>query len=275
MKRVLLVLTGLALLAGCAGSGSPVRPTTTGGADPNALSERLQRSINEALGRMDNELSRAASQFSILPFTGAPARTAIRNLQAATAPDAVDGALVSREGKLLVVEPAARRRNEGADVSAQPQVVDVKKFRKPVVSAVFRAAAGFDAVDFEYPVLSSANQYLGSVSILFRPADLLGRIIAPAVKETGLMTWVMQKDGLILYEADAGAIGQNLFSAPAYANDAPLRDLGRRIAEVQSGYGSYVSLGDGTSEPVVKEAAWTTAGIHGVEWRVVVTKTAD
>ena len=91
---------------------------------------------------------------------------------------------------------------------------------------------------------------------------------------TDLSFWLMDLDGLLLYDEDASQIGKNLFEDPLYKPFPNLLDLGHRIVAERSGHGyySYFQVTEGNKTAVNKECYWTTAGLHGREWRLVVTK---
>jgi polar amino acid transport system substrate-binding protein len=82
----------------------------------------------------------------------------------------------------------------------------------------------------------------------------------------------MQTDGRVLHDADADEIGLKLFEAPLYAPYLNLLTLGRRIAAEPEGTGTYEFLATGTHKEATREAAWVTAGLHGTEWRLVLTR---
>jgi polar amino acid transport system substrate-binding protein len=49
--------------------------------------------------------------------------------------------------------------------------------------------------------------------------------------------------------------------------------LGEKIIADRSGHGSYsFQVTEGDKKVVTKDTYWTTAGLHGREWRLVVTK---
>jgi hypothetical protein len=87
--------------------------------------------------------------------------------------------------------------------------------------------------------------------------------------------WVMDSDGLILYDPDAAQMGTNLFMDPLYQPYAQLLSLGRRIAAQPSGSGSYEFLARGSNVAILKDATWESAGLHGTEWRLVAALAAQ
>jgi hypothetical protein len=184
-------------------------------------------------------------------------------------PYAVDCAVVDRNGRMVLVEPEEYAKFEGSDISTQEQIIRLRESKKPVLSKVIKAVEGFDAVDLEHPVFSSQGELAGSASVLLRPETLLAAVISPVVQGMPVDVWLMQKDGRILYDADKEEVGLMLFDDPVYKPYPQLLALGTLIARERSGTGSYEFLGRGLEKPVMKDAYWTTVGLHGTEWRLV------
>ena len=85
----------------------------------------------------------------------------------------------------------------------------------------------------------------------------------------------MDLDGLLLYDEDEGQIGRNLLEDPLYKSFPSLLELvEQRILTERSGHGyySFFQVTGGNEAEVTKECYWTTAGLHGTEWRLVINK---
>ena len=81
----------------------------------------------------------------------------------------------------------------------------------------------------------------------------------------------MQTDGRIIYDADPAQEGKMLFSDPVYSDYPQLLTLGHQISTDNSGYGTYQYYKTLASADLVKkEGFWTTIGIYGTEWRLVI-----
>lgn len=227
--------------------------------------------ITVLLNKIDFDLFNAAHELSNTDLKGNEARKILRTL-CALKPYAIDCATIDRNGRMLAIEPAEYSKFEGTDISKQEQIIRLHGSRKPVVSNVSRMVEGFDAVDFEYPVFSSEGEFTGSVSLLIRPESLLSATIVPAVQGLSVEVWAMQKDGRIIYDRDADKIGRMLFDDPLYKPSPQLFTLGKRVAAESSGSGTYEFVVKGEKVPVKKAAYWSTVGLHGTEWRLIVTR---
>lgn len=252
-----------------AGQSVSPQPRSTASDPPTSLAA-VTNGIASTLREADAALARAATELAHTGLRGEPARQVLADLCNRFA-FAVDCAAVDARGIMVTVEPAAYRSVEGADISEQKQIIHLHATRRPVLSEAFRAVEGFDAIDLEHPVLTPDGQLLGSVSLLARTGTLLGHIIEPQVQGMPVDVWVMQPDGYLLYDPDEEEIGRNVFTDPLYQPFTQLLALVRRIAAEQSGSGRYEFLGRSLRQPVTKEAYWTTVGLHGRKWRVVLT----
>jgi hypothetical protein len=234
---------------------------------PLVLAPAKQK-ITAEFDRLDTALALAARSLAATGLTGDKARAALDKL-CSDFDYAVDCAAVDSQGKMVTIEPAPFRKFEGTDISGQKQVKLLRKTGKPVLSDVFRAAEGFQAADAEYPVVTPAGSKLGSVSILFHPEKLLGKIIVPLVRGMSVNIWVMEKGGLILYDVDTPQIGLNLFTAKLYQPHTSLIRLGRRIAAKPEGKGAYKFQSSAAKKVVEKSAFWQSVSLYGTEWRIV------
>jgi hypothetical protein len=218
--------------------------------------------------RMDAALKHASETLGTTGFAGEPARTALRQLCGAFS-YAVDCSAVDAKGRMVMVEPAPFRRFEGSDISAQEQVKRVKDSRKPALSAVFRAVEGIEAADAEFPVIAPDGRFIGSVSILFSPARLLGDVIRPLSQGTPFAIRAMEKGGRILYDTDLSLIGMNVFTSKTFHDNSRFIRLARRIASQPEGNGSYWHKAQAARKVVRKKAFWQSVSLYGAEWRLI------
>lgn len=230
--------------------------------------EAVRQQVATAFAELDGRLKGAANELGKTGLAGEGARRVLAETCGAFS-YAIDCSTVDDNGRMTTVEPARYRRFEGKDISGQEQVKRVQKERKPVLSAVFRAVEGYDAVDMEYPVFAPDGTFSGSVSLLFKPENFLGNIIKPVV--TGLPTgiWVMETGGRILYDVDPAQIGLNLLTSKLYQPYSPLVRLGSRIVAAEKGNGSYRFKKSGAGLVVNKQAYWDSVQLYGTAWRLV------
>jgi hypothetical protein len=229
----------------------------------------LEKDIMAELNKMDQDLARLAGRLSEKDLKSAQTRKMLGDL-CRSYPYAVDCAVVDRDGKMVLVEPAEYAGFEGSDISAQEQIIRLRESKKPVLSNVIKTVEGIDAVDLENPIFSSQGEFAGSASLLFRPESLLSYILTPVLQGMPAEAFVMQADGRILYDADKEEVGRMLFDDPMYKPFPQLLALGTLISREKKGAGSYEFKQEGLEKLVKKDAHWTTVGLHDTEWRLVV-----
>jgi hypothetical protein len=181
----------------------------------------------------------------------------------------VDAAFVDRQGVLRQIEPGEYKNFENVDISSQAHVMALRKTRQPVFSGGFMSVEGFLAVDLARPLYDAGNHFAGSVSLLIRPELLIDPLLRKSTVPSDYELWIMQPDGMIVYDQDKAEIGRMLFSDPLYADSRSLLELGKNIAAQESGKGSYIFLARGAKEKAIKNVVWRTVRLHDRVWRVV------
>ena len=232
-----------------------------------ALSEARQK-IGEEFSKLDSGMKDAARQLGASGLTGEAARASLKGLCGKFA-FAIDCSTVNTRGILVTVEPSAFKQVEGSDISAQEHLKLGGDKPSPVMSSAIKMVEGFFAVDVEYPVIGSDGKYIGCVSLIFKPEELLSRIVPPLLSGVPVDIWVMEPEGRILYDTDSSEIGRNLFTSPDYRSYPELLKLGHRIAVNPEGDGSYRYRAHGESSLVTKTAHWESIAFYGASWRVV------
>ena len=116
----------------------------------------------------------------------------------------------------------------GTDISDQKHVRELLRDHKPVISDVFRAVEGFDAVALHVPIFRG-SVFKGSIGILINFESLAKRYLdVIKIGETGY-AWVVSRDGTQLYSPIPGFTGKSVFET---IKDSPsLISHGERYAQ--------------------------------------------
>ncbi len=184
----------------------------------------------------------------------------------------VEAVYVDLKGIMKYIEPREYKSFEGTNISKQQHQIDLLKTHKPIFSTGFRVVEGFLAVVLAYPLFDSNNQLQASVNLVVRPELIMQKLVKSLNIPDDTELWIMQKDGMIIYDDDPDEIGRMLFTDPLYAPYQSLKDLGRQISSSPSGKGEYWFQAVGGTEKVLKVAMWDTVSLHGREWRVILAK---
>ena len=243
---------------------------------------QFQADVQGNLNDLDLDVANASQNLSITGLDGASAREVLNKLLE-TNSNLVEASTFSKDGKIIVTECKGCERNEGADISGQEHVALILKTKNPTFSKQFLLVEGFNGTALEYPVFSPQGEFLGGISAVIEPDKLLNARVAPRLQYdmhnrsfiANYTFWVMDLGGLLLYDEDASQIGKNLLEDPLYKSFPDLLELvEHRIVAERSGHGnySYFEVIGGNKGLVTKECYWTTTGLHGREWRLVITK---
>ncbi|MDD4091735.1 MAG: BMP family ABC transporter substrate-binding protein [Smithellaceae bacterium] len=238
------------------------------------LLSRLQSEIQKTLNRLDHDLQHSAKVLAGKDLRGDFARGILQGLYRAN-PYIIDCETVSDSGIMLAVEPPAHRSSEGADISGQAHMIRLFKTHAPVLSGSFQSVEGPRSVVIHHPIFSTDREFSGSVSALFAPEYLLSSMIGPIAAYMPVSIFLMQTDGLIIYDVDAKQIGLNIFTDPLYQPFPELIALCRTMADAREGSGGYRFYRKVGERPIAKTVEWRTVELHGTPWRLAVAFAGD
>ena len=259
MKKLIMLFAGAVMLAA----------VNAFAADIDVLMPVLKiakQTIDSTLSEIDIDLKAAAKELSSVDLKGEAARKILNGLRKFR-PYVIDCSIVDANGIKITVEPAEYKQYEGADRSDLPSVISLLKTKKPGMSDVYHSAEGIHAISIGYPILTDKGELLGAVRILIRYEVFLKSL----VEDKPCKIWIMQKNGLIVYDTDPEEIGKNIFSDSMFKPFDDLVAFSKTVAMSNDGAGSYSFYADGQLDKtlVQKIAAWDTSGLYGTEWRVI------
>jgi hypothetical protein len=225
-----------------------------------------KQAVDATLSEIDTDLKTAAQALSGTDLKSDAARKILTDLRKFR-PYVVDCSIIDTDGVKITVEPAQYKQYEGTDRSDLPHVVSLLKNKKPVMSDVYHSSEGMHALSVGYPIFSDKGEFLGAVRMLIKHEEFL----RPLVADKPCKIWVMQKNGLIVYDEDPEEIGKNIFSDSMFVPFEDLISFSKTVVSSKNGAGSYSFYVDGLKDKRLasKIAAWDTAGLYGTEWRIV------
>ncbi len=241
---------------------------------------QVQADVQGNLNDLDRDVANAAQNLSVTGLEGTAARGVLHKLLE-TNSNLRQAATFSKDGKIIIAEGKGSESGEGADVSRQEHIAHLLRTKTPMFSKQFLLVEGYNGTALEYPVFSPEGEFIGGISAIIEPDKLMNKLVASQLQFeinrsniTDTSFWLMDLDGLLVYDEDPSQIGKNLFEDPIYKPYPSLLELGHRIAAERSGHGyySFFDPTEGNKTTVNKECYWTTAGLHGNEWRLIVTK---
>ncbi|UPT78542.1 hypothetical protein MN086_05180 [Sulfurovum sp. XGS-02] len=183
--------------------------------------------------------------------------------------DIVEASFVDAKGVMHQVVPSEYKNFENTDISSQDHVKAMLQKPTPLLSSGFTAVEHFTAVVIARPLFDSQKVFSGSVNLLIRPELLVDSLLKKTTIPDDYELWIMQPDGMIIYDQDKSEIGRMLFSDPIYAGYENLLKLSKKIAATPEGKGSYIYLAPESNDKAIKNAIWKNVRLHNQEWRVV------
>ncbi len=277
-KIVIAALVVLLIVSFCCNvyqwhSSQIVNPEATEAATRQDMVSQLmhtQNNVNSELSKLDAALSDSCSQISAVGLDGAQARAVLSALVANNSL-IVNAATCDTDDVLVAVEPQSYSDIEGEDIKAQEQNVRMHQTMRPAMSNLIPLVEGFPGVVMVAPIFDINEKLVGSLSIVVQPSALIAQSI-PSDAEYPM--WAMQQNGTLIYDPDPAQQGKNLLTDPIYTAVPEVQAFTEQVAAQQSGFGSYqyyeTDIDSHPTELVIKEAYWTTVGIYGTEWRLVV-----
>lgn len=236
----------------------------------NDAASKIESGISNVLNKLGKTVSLVAKETG---QTGLNNEFEIRKLLQKNyndgKPHVIDSTFIDSKGIMKLVEPDKYRSYEGSNISKQEAVITMLKTKKPRMGNLFLSVEGIKSIDIEHPVFSKEKQFFGSVSMLIKPDEMIRSVVVPIEKNLGVKCWVMQKDGVILYETDPVQIGLNLFTNPLYKDYQELIALGKKMIKETKGEGFYTFQSHGTTNAVRKKAVWKTIHFFNNDWIVV------
>ena len=230
-------------------------------------------SINSELQKLDSVVLDACQKLSSTGLTGAAAEQILNEIYTQNSDIIVNAATADKNDILLAVQPSNYSDIIGEDITDQEQNIEMHQTMRPTVSNLIQLVEGFPGMVMVAPVFNSNGLFIGSLSIVFLPYELIHPIVKDSVQ--GIYTiYALQKNGTLIYD-DSPEQGKNVFTDDEYQGYTELQAFIHNVVNMQSGYGTYSYFDDlSPSRPLVnKEAFWTTIGIHNTEWRLVIAHT--
>ena len=230
-----------------------------------------QASINAELLRLDGLLADACQKLSTTGLTGSGADEILNDIYTENSEIIVSAATADKNDFLIAAQPNTYNNIIGQNVKDQEQYVEMHKTMRPALSNLISLVEGFPGVVMVSPVFDANQQLIGSMSIVFKPYQLIHPIVKDQAQ--GIYTiYALQGNSTLIYDANNEEQGKNIFTDEEYQGHTELQTFIHKVLDTKSGYGTYSYFDDlSPSRPLVnKEAYWTTIGIYNTDWRLVI-----
>lgn len=228
--------------------------------------KQVKKDIGSTLSDIDKDLKAAAKDLSGVDLKGDEARKILNGLRKFR-PYAVASIITNADGVNVAIEPEQYRKYEDSESKNMAHIIQLLRGKKPSMSDVYTTTEDIDAVSIGYPIFSDKGDLLGAVRMLVKHEVFL----KPMADGKACKVWIMQPNGLIIYDPDTEEIGKNIFTDPVYKPFQDLISFSKTVALSFNGAGSYDFYIGGLEDKTVgkKVAVWDTVGLYGTEWRVI------
>ncbi len=231
----------------------------------------MQGGIDDALMGLDGQVEATARSLTATGLAGAKAETVLEDALAAD-PSVTTAITIARNGTCLAAVPESVASLVGEDLGGREVVRETFDRKVPVMTDVVPLQEGGQAAIIEYPVFGEDECLVGATSITFDPYLLCKEEIEPVLNGTPYTAMVAEAGGRVLYDPDPAEVGRETFNESLYADFPEILAFAHTYAGNWSGHATYSFYDTGFSRTVQKEAYWTTVGLHGTEWRLIIIR---
>ncbi|MEA2103607.1 MAG: hypothetical protein U9P79_03055 [Candidatus Cloacimonadota bacterium] len=235
---------------------------------PNLL--KVKNGITKVLQNIDSDLKEASQKIAKTGLKSSETSKILLEL-CKDHPYAMDCVTISPDGIITLIEPAKYKKSEGANISNQPHIIKLKKTEAPLISSAFEAVEGFLAIVFQYPIFTEEHKLAGALSMILNPNIFINEITKPIIQDSPVDVWIMQADGIIIYDPDETEIGRNLFTDKLYQPFKELLEIGNKIIKTEKGVGVYNFFQKGFSKTISKRVYWTSLKYKECDWKIIMT----
>lgn len=180
---------------------------------------------------------------------------------------------VDKTGKIIYTLPYDGAAI-GRDISYQKHIQEIMSTRKSVVSDVFTAVQGYNAIAIHVPVFKG-NEFRGTLAFLIDFKSISKRFLEDIrIGETGY-AWMISREGIELYCPAPGHTGKSVFENvkgfPSVISMAKEMVKGGRGVAVYD----FNQVREKKTETVRKRAVYMPVEIGNTYWSIVVSSNED
>jgi hypothetical protein len=265
---VFFIPPGLALQTGTDTTISNLTPP----ADMSAALEKITDEISDEFNVIREKNRISAEELAKTGITG-PDATAVLDTKVDAITYSYSSFAISPDNVVTAAAPSRYNHLVGTDLGYQPETQFANELRVPIISNLFHLVEGFYGISVSYPIFSE-NVYVGYTDITIRPEEFFRMVVAPFTEQTGYEVFIIQLDGLTIYETNEIETGINILTDPLY-NSTEMHNVARNVIENPDGTIQYTFWNQFWDRQVLREAVWTTLAIDEQEWRVGVVRNVD
>ncbi len=269
--RFLVAICFCILLASCKSPESITiltgrQPTATDLAALNDIKTRIVGQFNQ----YNNAMRMASVRLSQEKMQGPGTMGALQRLQETTAYVRMSGSL-DLNAKRIELFPEAYYQKAGLkqDIPDEKRISELTKSCSSYLGRMFTNTLNINVVNYAIPVYETDHIAEGAIYVQIAVTKMLDNIVKSQIQGLNLNIWVMQKDGLIIYDTNHEEIGLNIFKDEPFINFPNLQECAMKIVRRKSGTGTYSYATKGQKVIRQKNAQWDTVVCGNREWRII------
>lgn len=229
--------------------------------------------ISDELATIKEENRKSAESLRTIGISGENA-TSVLVTKLENVPHGHSSLIISPDNIVTATAPATFSGLIDTDLSYQPETRFANERQEPVISNIFYLEEGFYGISISYPIFSEDEEYLGYTDVTIRPEEFFRPVIGPFTEQTGYEVFILETNGVTVYETDEVEIGKNVLTDPIY--DTPeMRNVSHAVIESESGTIQYTFWDKNWNRQVLREAVWNTLSLDNQDWRVAVVRNVE
>lgn len=180
------------------------------------------------------------------------------------------GSILRVNDKGIIVYAPASLNIAGKDVLYEKHIREIIEKHKAVVSDIFFAVQGYNAIAIHVPVFDG-DKFIGTLGGIIRVQEAGKRFLEDIkIGESGY-AWMISRDGTQLYNPVSANIGKSVYETALEFPD--LLDMARKMMAGESGTAVYHHnlIKGNKTEPVKKYAVYAPVKIYNTYWSIVVS----
>jgi signal transduction histidine kinase len=177
------------------------------------------------------------------------------------------GSLIRTDKKGIIIYAPQNLNLTGKDISYEKHVKDILANHKSIVSDIFYAVQGYNAIAIHVPVYDN-DGFVGSLGAILK-VEAAGKRFLDDIKigENGY-AWMISKDGIELYNPIEGHTGKSIYETSL--EFPSLLDMGKRMMAGETGYTTfyYNQSRSKNTELTKRYGIYTPVHIYNTYWSI-------
>ncbi len=173
---------------------------------------------------------------------------------------------VDEKGTIIYAPPQLKITNK--NILYEQHIKDIIKYRKPVISDVFYAVQGYNAIAIHVPVLRN-GKFDGSIGGILK-VEAAGKKFLEDIRigESGY-AWMISRDGTELYSPVPGSVGKSVYETSL--DDPDMLAMAKKMMAGDSGLAVYNYAPQKNKVKGKRYAVYVPVHIPNTNWSIVVS----